>query len=64
VYSGGESGESDNEGRGGVGCGDVYNRSVEPVLVPPSDSYLLLESISVGASGSFSYPISHYPLTT
>jgi len=46
-----------------VGWRDVYKGSTKLVLVPPSDSYLLIESISVGVSGP-SCPTLHHLLTT
>ena len=64
VYSGGRSGESDDEGGSRVSWGDVYKGSAELVLVLLSDLYLLLELIFVGISGLFFYPTSHCLLTT
>ena len=34
-----------------MGWRDVYKESIKLVLVPLSDSYLLIESISIGVSG-------------
>jgi len=49
---------NDEIGSGGVGGGDkLYTRSAEPVLVPLLNSYSLLESILVDASGPSSCPI-------
>ena len=63
VYGGGEGGESGNEGGSSVSYGNMYNRSVELVLVPLSDLYSLLKSILVGASRPSFYPTSHCLLT-
>ena len=64
VYSGGKSGESDDECRDGVSCRDIYNGSTELVLVSLLDLYLLLKSISVGASELSPCLTSYYLLTT
>jgi len=42
--------DDEDGGGGGDGGDDVYNRSVEPMLVSLSDSYLDNEKISVGNS--------------
>ena len=55
-YEGGESigvGESGSR----IESAELYNGNTEPVLVSLSDLYLLLDSISVGASGPSSSPI-------
>jgi len=41
-------GDSENNGGGGDGGKEVYNRSVEPVLVSLSDSYSDEDRFSVG----------------
>ena len=63
VYGGSESGESGNKDNSSVSCENIYNRSIELVLVPLSNLYLLLKFIFVGASRPSSYPTSHYLLT-
>ena len=64
VYSGGESGKSNDEGGSRVGWEDVYKGSTEQVLVLSSDLYLLLELIFVDVSGLSFCPTSHCLLTT
>ena len=57
LYEGGESmGVSNDDGGGGEGGDDVYNRRAEPVLVSLSDSYSEDDAISVGNSRYSSYP--------
>ena len=59
IEEGGELiGDGNDDADGGVGGNDVYNRSVEPVLVSPSDSYSD-EEISIDASEPSSCPILH-----
>ena len=64
AYSSSESGKSDEEDSSRVGWNNVYKRSIELVLVLLSDSYSLLESISVGVSGPSFCSTSYYLLTT
>ena len=45
------AGNSNRDGRNSVGSDKEYEERAEPVLVLPSDSYLLLDSISVDTSG-------------
>ena len=49
-------GVGNDDGGGGEGGDDVYNRRAEPVLVSLSDSYSEDDAISVGDSRYSSYP--------
>ena len=56
-----EEGELIGDADGGdIDSENIYKESTELVLVPPSNLYLLLESISVGTSGPFAYSTSYY----
>jgi len=55
--------DGDNGG-GGVGGINIYKESIELVLVSLSNSYLLLESISVSISRPSSYPTLQFLLAT
>jgi len=56
LYEGSNKGESNNGGSSSIRGEKVWRDRVEPVLVSLSDSYLLLNSISVGASEFLSIP--------
>ena len=60
MYGSGSVIDSGGEGGGGVGGGEWCDERVDPVLDSLSDLYLLLGSISVGASGPSSCPTSHH----
>jgi len=64
VYGG--SGVIDSGGKDGDGVdgGEWCNERADPILDSLSDSYSLLDSISVDVSGPSSCPTSHHLLTT
>ena len=64
MYGGGGVSDSDGDGGGSMGGREGCGDRAEPVLVLLSDLYLLLNSISVGASGPSSCPTSHCLLIT
>jgi len=57
------SSDSVYDGGGGIGDDDVYKERAELMLISPSGSYLLLNSIFVSVNGLSSSLVSYYLLT-